>query len=309
MRPIREFLIIFPQGTHNLRPLGSAYPYLHRADVFPGSGCPGSGNNNPARAGKSIPTNFRGTLPKLPSMWQRAANERERSHSLHEWQVKGKINVGIHLLFGAPIKTSYCQQEQTMQIIPCPSPSSRKVETGFGKKYNEKRNAKSSMSSLLCKALGCLLFLSLPCFPCHPSADSSHPASARDLCPGDSPRDRLEHSLFELAMLIPALNSFELALLKPLAIEEMGGNIIEGAMWNGEGGGCSSAYHALGLGNCFWGNILMQHWQAVLEYCKSMSSSCECFSNMSILFHFVSSYCPILIKYCLSDGIPAANVL
>lgn len=74
-------------------------------------------------------------------------------------------------------------------------------------------------------------------------------------------------------------------------------------------GSCSSAHPALGLGNCFWGNILMQHWQPVLEYCKSMSSSCECFSNMSILSLFVSSYCPIWIKYRLSDGIPAAKVL
>lgn len=74
-------------------------------------------------------------------------------------------------------------------------------------------------------------------------------------------------------------------------------------------GSRSSAHPALGLGNCFWGNMLMQHWQSVLEYCKSMSSSCECFSNMSILCLLVSSYCPILTKYCLSDGIPAAKVL
>lgn len=139
--------------------------------------------------------------------------------------------------------------------------------------------------------------------------EGAWPISARDPCPGGNPRDRLESPWFELAVRVPTLNSFEPTLLKPLAIEEMGGNTIEGDMWKGAGGGCSSAYHALGLGNCFWGNILMQHWQSVLEYCKSMSSSCECFSNMSIPSHFVSSYCPMLIKYCLSDGIPAAKVL
>lgn len=202
-----------------------------------------------------------------------------------------------------------------MQISPCPSPSSRKVVAGFGAEYNETRNAKSWTPSLLCKPFARFLFLSFSCLFLAPltwffsSREGRWPVSARDPCPGDSPRDRLESPLFELTIFIPALNSFDPALLKPLAIEEMGGNIIEGDMWNGEGGGCSSAYHALGLGNCFWGNILMQHWQSVLEYCKSMSSSCECFSNMSILSHFVSSYCPISIKYCLSDGIPAAKVL
>lgn len=112
------------------------------------------------------------------------------------------------------------------------------------------------------------------------------PVLVRDPCPGDSPRDRWENPWFELAILIPALNLFELALLEPLEVEDR--NITEGDMWDGGGGG-SSAYHGLGLRNCFWGNILMQHWQPMLEYCKSMSSSCECFSNMSILSHFVSS--------------------
>lgn len=61
-------LLIFPQGTYDLRLLGSACPYLHWTDVFLGSGCPGFGGNNPAQAAKSIPTSFRGTLPKLPGM-------------------------------------------------------------------------------------------------------------------------------------------------------------------------------------------------------------------------------------------------
>ena len=108
-------------------------------------------------------------------------------------------------------------------------------------------------------------------------------------------------------MFIPALNSFDQPCSRHWQqTEEMGGNITEGNTGNGEGGGSSSPYPAW---NCLWGNILTQHWQSVLEYCKSMSSSCECFSNMSIPSLFVSYYCPILIKYCLSDGIPAAKVL
>lgn len=113
----------------------------------------------------------------------------------------------------------------------------------------------------------------------------------------------------ELTIFIPALNSFEPTLLKPLAIDRGNGWKYHRREWSRGGGSCSSAYPALGLGKCFCGNILMQHWQSVLEYCKSMSSSCECFSNTSILSFFVSSYCPMLIKYCLSDGIPAAKIL
>jgi len=36
--------------------------------VLLGSGCPEYSSNNPVQAAKSIPTSFRGTLPKLSGM-------------------------------------------------------------------------------------------------------------------------------------------------------------------------------------------------------------------------------------------------
>lgn len=59
-------MFFFSQGTYDLRLLGDTHPYLHWTYVFPGSGCPGFGSNNPAQAAKSIPASFTGTLPKLP---------------------------------------------------------------------------------------------------------------------------------------------------------------------------------------------------------------------------------------------------
>ena len=111
-----------------------------------------------------------------------------------------------------------------MQISRCPSPSSGKAAAGFGINYDEKRNAKAWMSSLLCESFACLLFSSLSClFLATPHLillimRRSMTCFSKGCLPWGQSWGQSGKPWFELTIFIPVLNSFEPTLLKPLAI-------------------------------------------------------------------------------------------